>query len=338
MAFNGIELDIFKVDNADCILISRWINGTVCRVLVDGAHAKDVPMIKRHLVHLNACDIDHVVCSHPHSDHAEGLLELLKDNDIKIGNVWIHKPFEYVSVQELTEKINKSASFAKMIKPTIEYYGTSIEIARAAKDRGIIAQEPFADSEIGFLTVCSPTASRYQELIQLMHDEKTMGEVLEEQTKFASEEPDELVEKAISTSTVLDTVSDDSPIHASCTVLTTSFENKTYVLTSDALESSLTAAKDSYELKDVFYFQIPHHGSRQNINTDLINHFKPTRAFASAKGSRKHPRRAVVNAFKAVGSKVYSTHYLGGAHLWHHQGDVPERTGYSSAYPLWDKP
>jgi len=47
----------------------------------------------------------------------------------------------------------------------------------------------------------------------------------------------------------------------------------------------------------------------RNVNEALINYFKPQTAFVSADGStKKHPRRAVVNAFKAAGAKVFQAH------------------------------
>jgi beta-lactamase superfamily II metal-dependent hydrolase len=84
--------------------------------------------------------------------------------------------------------------------------------------------------------------------------------------------------------------------------------------------------------------QIPHHGSRRNINERLIDYFKPTIACVSAAGNNKHPRKKVVNAFKSVGTKVYSTHYhvAEKGHLWYDIGTVPERSDYRQAVALYD--
>jgi hypothetical protein len=74
------------------------------------------------------------------------------------------------------------------------------------------------------------------------------------------------------------------------------------------------------------------------VTEELIAYFKPGTAFVSADGTRKHPRRAVVNAFKAVGAKVFSTHYPppNGGHKWFHLGTVPDRPDYSDATPLYE--
>jgi hypothetical protein len=82
--------------------------------------------------------------------------------------------------------------------------------------------------------------------------------------------------------------------------------------------------------------QIPHHGSRRNVTKNLIDLFAPSTAFVSAEGSKKHPRRAVVNAFKDAGAKVYSTHYPTPIHLRQYVGTVPTRDGYEPVTALYD--
>ncbi len=75
--------------------------------------------------------------------------------------------------------------------------------------------------------------------------------------------------------------------------------------------------------------QIPHHGSRRNIATKLIEHFRPTTAFVSADGSDKHPNAAVVHTFKNVGTEVFSTHYPVDNDLWIGVGNIPARPNYT---------
>ena len=110
------------------------------------------------------------------------------------------------------------------------------------------------------------------------------------------------------------------------------------LFTADAGVEALAAARQAYKLALLSWMQIPHHGSRRNVNEDLINYFKPKTAFVSADGTKKHPRRAVVNAFKAVGTQVFSTHYPppNGGNKWFSLGTVPRRSDYSPAIPLYE--
>jgi hypothetical protein len=119
-------------------------------------------------------------------------------------------------------------------------------------------------------------------------------------------------------------------------VLGTKFNEDLLVFTGDAGVRALRQAAKAYTLSGCRWMQIPHHGSRRNINRELIEHFRPQTAFISAEGSKKHPRRAVVNAFKDVGTSVFSTHYPNARHLRFHLGVVPPRAGYSSATALWN--
>jgi beta-lactamase superfamily II metal-dependent hydrolase len=119
-------------------------------------------------------------------------------------------------------------------------------------------------------------------------------------------------------------------------ILATQFDGNVLLFTGDAGVRALSRVANGYRLGACRWMQIPHHGSRRNITRELIEHFRPQTAYVSAEGNKKHPRRAVVNAFKAVGTAVFSTHYPNGAHLRFHLGAVPPRTGYSSATALWN--
>ena len=80
--------------------------------------------------------------------------------------------------------------------------------------------------------------------------------------------------------------------------------------------------------------QLPHHGSRRNITPELVEYFRPATALVSAEGTKKHPRRKVVNAFKGVGTQVYSTHHPASSDLHQLYGNVPNRQGCKAATPL----
>lgn len=47
--YEGMEIDMLSLGDADCILVSRWVGGDVTRVLIDGGEAKHSGRIKRFL-------------------------------------------------------------------------------------------------------------------------------------------------------------------------------------------------------------------------------------------------------------------------------------------------
>lgn len=334
VSYNGFEIDMLSLGDADSILITKWVDGLAKRVLVDGGYASSASQVREFLRARDVNYIDHVVCSHLHEDHSGGLVELVKDQTLQFSKAWMHMPWQYDDLSEVQGLAgNTSSKRAQIVGKSLQ----NVEQLYAALwNRGIEVEEPFAGDEIAFLTVCGPSQSYYSELV----------------SQFASfdklKESSQAIELSIQELDKKDTVFKSSsrtllenpatpPENNSSVILGTFHEDKKYLFTADAGVDALCSAKDAYDLSDCHWMQIPHHGSWRNVNVDLIDHFEPDIAYVSAVGNRKHPRRAVVNAFKNVGTKVYSTHYpVEGGNKWHHKGNIPPRPEYGSATPLYE--
>jgi hypothetical protein len=229
---------------------------------------------------------------------------------------------------------DEAANIRKSIETVASLYNT-------AKDRGIAHEEPFKGKLLGKLEVCGPTVEFYNGLVVEMTDvEKIKAEDAAEVRYDVQTALEEAMSKniigALSGSSLL---SDPhtTPENESSVVTGANHDGKVMLFTADAGTCALTNVVSSYKVKDLHWMQIPHHGSRRNLTESLIETFKPTIAYVSAAGNDKHPRRAVVNAFKKVGSRVFGTHYPSSGHLRYYVGTVPTRTGYDSATPLWDE-
>ena len=82
----------------------------------------------------------------------------------------------------------------------------------------------------------------------------------------------------------------------------------------------------------VQFYQVPHHGSRHNINPSTLNRMlgskvaeEETRnktAIASVSKNSDHPLKMVTNAYIRRGVTVYTND---GITFWHHKGDMPDR-------------
>ena len=80
-------------------------------------------------------------------------------------------------------------------------------------------------------------------------------------------------------------------------------------------------------LTDLNFLDVPHHGSKRNINSKIMKKIKAQTAIVSAsKDSPKHPAKKVTNALQKHGAKVYVTK---GISLLHHH-NAPDR-GWSAA-------
>jgi len=350
MDYNGFEIDMLSLGDADCILVSRWENGTVTRVLIDGGKISDPPKIKAFLQSQGVYYIDHVVCSHPHDDHIGGLTDLLLDRSLNFGKVWFQNPMRFFDMAKVSLRIEVSKMLSNSTTETNQYesiskaFQNSENLLAVLSRRGIAYEEPFQGKQIAFLTVCGPEESYLRELyLNYQNGSKLSAIVNNLKFQELEDKLDALLEKhnVLEEVNSLDDNPQTDPINNTCTVLVAEFNGKFYLFTADVGVEGLNNALDYlgsfFSLGDCRWIQIPHHGSRRNINSKIISLLKPPLAYVSAAGNRKHPRRAVVNAFKKVGTRVYSTHYPNGGSLYHHRGDVPARKGYVSATPLWEK-
>ncbi len=86
---------------------------------------------------------------------------------------------------------------------------------------------------------------------------------------------------------------------------------------------------DREKMKDVFILKVPHHGSKYNLDSTMINWIKPTIAVVSAQSEELYFSPLVKNALKRRGAAVYST--IGGG-LWYNRG-FDDREDYVTANP-----
>lgn len=339
--YDGLEVDMLSVGNADCILVSFYSGGSVHRVLIDGGNKGDAPAIRGFLRGLNITKIDDVLSTHPHDDHSGGLIELLSDTTLTFGKLWSHVPHWHVESMDKVRAALKAAGTSEegdTIRKSLE---TAASIFNIAKGRNIPHEEPFKGKRIGKLEVCSPTVEFYAGLVAEFTD---ADKIKAEDATNGRYELQTLLEETMSKSILGGALSGSSlladphtaPENESSAVIGTQHDGKILLFTADAGNCALTNVVSSYTVKGLHWVQIPHHGSRRNLTESLIETFAPTYAYVSATGNEKHPRRAVVNAFKKLGSRVYSTHYPNPASLKFVVGTVPPRSGYSPAIALWD--
>jgi len=335
---------MLHLGDADSIIVTKWTDGAATRVLIDGGNRNDSEKVLVFLAKNKIKYIDHIVCTHPHNDHAGGLIGIVKSNAVDFGKAWIHLPWNHVDYGALSQALTRSEGSAKRV---VRIVRASLSIAQelvteiSAKQKPIF--EPFKGLNIGPLFVCGPRVEFYEALLKDFSDFSKLDQmegVLAAHEQYLLHE--ELMQslliggKSITEEGAGLGEAPTEPENNSSTILWASHEKEGCLFTADAGVEALTLAKTDYTLSNLKWMQISHHGSRRNVNKELIEYFKPTTAFVSADGTKKHPRRAVVNAFKAVGTTVYSTHYPTGGDLRFNLGSVPVREGYVSAKPLYD--
>lgn len=335
--YNGIEVDMLGVGDADCLLVSRWNGFVPTRILIDGGNAGDFGTLRAFLKRRDISYLDAIVCTHLHNDHAAGLVQLAKDQSVRIGVAYVHVPQNHLRMA-LVEKALKTAAGASQAACVEKTLKTADDLLAALWTRKIRVVEPFQGAIIEFLTVVGPSLAYYEELIHQFEDADAIRSMGQGNLNSIIEDAldDFLAKMGVIEGSLLDNPQTSAENNSSV-IMGTVFNGKKYLFTSDAGAPALKLGTAAYDLARCYWMQLPHHGSRHNITAELIEHFSPTFAYVSATGNLDHPRRSVVNAFKKVGAQVFSTHYPDLTNLWHQYGTVPTRTDYSAATPLYDK-
>jgi len=251
----------------------------------------------------------------------------------------MHIPQNHLQMAKVERALRFAAgsSEAGIIEKTLK---TTTELQAALRARGITLIEPFTGTSVEFFTVLGPSEAYYTELVKEFEDADAIQKVAASNSEYLLESTvkDVLEEKFALEAALLDKPQ-TTPENNSSVILGTQYGSDKFIFTSDAGVPALKLAATEYPtIGNCYWMQIPHHGSRRNITAALIEYFSPKVAFVSAVGDKKHPRPAVVNAFKKIGARVYSTHYPHPANLRSKLGTVPDRAGYGPAIPLYEDP
>lgn len=348
--------DFFEIDflpvgtskSGDAITIRYQIDG-ICQIhVVDGGYQETGDTVVGHInEYYESPDfINHVIVTHPDGDHAGGLRKVLES--FNVGTLWMNRPWLYAS--ELIDRFSKFTSIENLEIRLKELYPSIAALEKIAIDRGIEIREVFQGNSIGRFLVLSPSRDRYFEL--LVQSEKTPDVV---KTESMTEEAIGIFEAGLKK--VVDFLKaiwgeekfssqETSAENEMSVVQFAELCSKKILLTGDAGRTALTDAADyapilGLSLPGIDRIQIPHHGSRRNVSTEILDRWlgerlpsKPaegdeafTAIVSAAIDDEDHPRKAVLRGFIHRGGAVKST--KGKTLRTSH--NAPEREGWSSA-------
>jgi beta-lactamase superfamily II metal-dependent hydrolase len=353
----GYEIDFLAVGDGersgDAIAVRYGSPGAYRVMVVDGGNKASGEELVEHVkTCYNTKHVDYLVNTHPDTDHASGLEVVL--NNLSVGEVWVHQPWNYPSqiVNWLKDGRITTNSLRDRLQDAMQH---AHAVYKLAKEKRIPVKEPFQASQIGEFWVASPSREWYLEIIP--HFDKTPETKAPPPTMGLLGRATALAEKALAwldENWNFETLRDDGATsydNESSVVLYGNFNGRGVLLTGDAGVQALTHAADYLEkygisLPDTLRFvQVPHHGSRHNVGPTILNRILgprqpfgsvPTKtAYVSAgTTSQTHPRRVVTNAFKRRGVAVFAAK---GQAKCHYYG-VPARPTWGNAIelPLYD--
>ena len=320
-------LDVETRQSGDAITMRYEFAGQRLIHVVDGGFDAMSDRIIDHIVtHYENRPIDHVVVTHPDRDHACGVRGVVER--CNVGALWMLRPWLYADY--LLPHFRTYSSADRLARRLRQLYPYIADLERIATERRIPIYEPFQGARIGAFTVLAPSVGRYFEC--LFRSEKT-PEAVDDQDAFAT-----FFEEIAQAGRALVNFVRGAWGYEVFSAEETSAENEMsvvqaaviagerIVLTGDAGLGALAEAADYAPAAGIFLpgvqrFQVPHHGSRRNVSTELLDRWLGPRLLSrpvegsetfeaicsSAKDDPDHPRKSVERAFVHRGARFITT-------------------------------
>lgn len=298
-------------------------------VVIDGGFNETGDRLVDHIQnHYGRTNVDLVISTHPDADHINGLYALV--DQMMVGELLIHRPRKHHWNAEDYSNIE-----------AID------DILDLAKTKGVVVTEPFTGLSRfnDAIRVLGPSEAYYDRLLAEAVTDTTARHAKLSATSLRSSAFD-LLDRTLPWLPI-ETLGEDgetSPRNSTSVITLLRVENSALLFTGDAGIEALTAAADEYEANvgsfsaaPLTFFQAPHHGSRRNLSSSLLDRMLGTRSapfgsatsfISSAKADPKHPSPKVTNALQRRNLAVFATE---GSALMHHTGST---RGWGPARPI----
>lgn len=280
------EIDYIPVGQGekggDAITFRYWDpsypeNQTV--VVIDGGTKESGMALVDHIKrYYGTTYVDLVIASHLHQDHVSGLSEVIEN--LTVDELAMHLPWDHVG----------KAKSHKSIASVSDLHGLAVS-------NGVNVVQKFQGDWLidGTFRLLGPSREFYKE--QLDAEDSFVRSVAREVTKWIHETLDQESE------TLSDDYPDTSPANNSSKVMLLELNEKKFLFTGDAGKTALGEAiaysnNVGIDLKNIYFLDVPHHGSKRNLGKSILDHLRPQQAFISCPqdGDPTHPSRGVVNA------------------------------------------
>jgi beta-lactamase superfamily II metal-dependent hydrolase len=337
---NNLEIDFLPVGNGEKSgdsISFRYGDFSDKRnqyiVVIDGGTIESGDALVKHIKDFYGSYVDLAILTHPDGDHSSGLRQVL--NELSVGELWIHKPWEH-SKEILDLFVDGRITSNSLSEKLKEGYNYAYEIEQIAISKGITIKEPFAGLTFnnGVIKIIGPTESYYESLIPEFT--KTPQQKTQMQKAyFGIKEAVNWIAETLDFETLSEDGETSAENNSSCISLL-SFDGEKFLFTGDSgiqgMQNAIDYTKSkSIDLTNINFLQVPHHGSHRNVSPSILNQIKCQTAFVSAaKDAPKHPSKKVVNALIRRGANVYVTN---GVQICHNR-NYPLRAGYSNAVPI----
>lgn len=319
-----------KDADAICLRFDRPDGGGRAIVVVDAGWQDDgdsvVEFVKQRY---GSPSVDLAIVSHPDGDHIGGMGKVVRELDV---------------AELLVHRLDQRGGTG------LEASDAIAELVQVASEQGTAVSEPFQGDQYlgGALSILGPSTDYYAELVseEILREGQKAPALLSALGKSVRAFADRALDALPVEEVPFGEGPGPGPRNNSSTVILFSVENFRALLTGDAgvpaIEAALDfAASSNLDALAPDLIQSPHHGSRRNASSALLDRVlgpiggvSVGHAFVSVCGESdpKHPAGRVVNAYKRRG---YPWNWTAGASICRSSPDAPPRSDYS---PLPEMP
>lgn len=346
------HIEMLSVGAADSFIVYYIDEDNIGHlILIDAGNYKDGQKIINHIrkYYTNPV-IDLAIVTHPDDDHYGGFVKMLekirnKDRDaISINKFWVNDPGENHIDKDEVKWITKQRTVNVKARSVYDLGGENLldlidvnsipRIEKFATVKRNLDGSFSTSMHLDFpcCTILGPTKGYYEQLVPDFRNDELNFHTPEDDTTYNSGED---IPDGKCLSPTLDNASDDTSAHnqSSLIFLFEPVAGKKYLFMGDAGRNAFNNI-DSFlrsKIKNILWLKVPHHGSKHNMDSTIINWIKPKTAYISSEKIGYYLNQCTVNALKASGCSVYSTHVTQ-SHFIHKQ--IGEREGYSTSTPL----
>lgn len=298
------------VDDADAIFLTYQANAGAHRyvILVDAGNVSNYSTIKSYLTeNIKTNTIDLAVCTHPDKDHKGGFFNLIQDEEIMIKKFWIKNPMDVISAVDFARMRQKESREEACLRVFNHPADNSLNLIRLAQERHVLQANVKQGIQFGDvpLWVIGPSDKLYREAAIGMVS--NFAELVDAPNLQKYNELEEIDEKS-AVNTINEKKEESYTNMSSLVLFFKPTEKFSIILAGDASCASLLEIEEKYgETINGSILKVPHHGSKRNMNTDLIDALRPRASIISAAGNEKHPNSNLVYYLSKYGN-VYSTH------------------------------
>lgn len=304
------DYTLVDVGDADCMVINykdddqQWFTA-----VVDAGNLGDGPKLKRFIKHNEGPNgiikvIDYAICTHPDKDHKGGFFDLFDDRRVRIENFCILRPDDAVNCDR---RIQLTHDPMEVFRAAKAVYNHPTDNTRNLLDE-IIAHSNFYKWDYGTdlrgipLQIIGPSENYFKDAVfEMVNDYVELVDEYPFETYAEDELPSEEDAKS-----VMDEEKETSATNKASMILLFHPEGRKFLLAGDACSASIHQAIVDYPAIVGSTLKVPHHGSKHNLTTEVIELLKPVQSVISCRGSKKHPNPAIVHYLSKYG-KVFST-------------------------------